>query len=689
MSHETHSGMRAGRNVSVISAIVHGLNQSDRECLLTHERKPMPITWGWSPADPTHQTYGNSNQWAVSAGIQALARESAQNSNDARVDEQATLVYELIRLTGQKKAEFEQAIRFDDELLPHLQSMGHAASASVAAKQIRAGLEALEDNPDSLVLLKISDYGCKGLDGPDLPESDDEEKWGNLVKLCRLDLFSGKDESAGGSFGLGKAVYWRFSRIQTALFNSSIDPASAPDGHHKDRVLGVSQGVPHKHDGSRFVGRGFFGRPDADGNPVAAWAPDELRALQLARDDQRPGATALVIGFYDPDAPESSETLEGLKELAEQLQVGIEENFWPLLTRRRLTVRIRVWDNESLHFEPEVKPLHTFTELVRALERYDDGDLDDSLDAPFSTVVRDIPITIPERIDSNPHPEFVHMAKLVVTMSDDQKDTLENRVCLIRKPEMVVETIDRPFEGKTYHAFLLAGTAVDPTSGGEQNRHADEFLRLAEPPAHDQWIPRSGRSQASQANLTSDTYKPWGPSLRGIRTTVEEALKELFDVAPTPDDRGPQSIIRHLGFLSDEGLGQSGPSNPLRKPQVELTNWEVVDGRWSVKFTITARNRDGGWRIRPDLKVLGLDGRGHVIPWDSVWAESAGATVSEQNMVEIPSRDRGRRLEVVISALSSLDLPIPATESVIDVVVGHAERLPVPGIDPVDPGSES
>lgn len=649
----------------------------------------MSITWRWSLADPTHQSYGNSNQWAVSAGVQALARESAQNSNDARIDAKATLIYELIRLSGDKKDRFERALRLREELLPHLESMGDVAAASVAAKQIRAGLEALNKSPDHLVLLKVSDYGCKGLDGPDLPGSDDEESWGNLIKLCRLDLFSGKDEDAGGSFGLGKAVYWRFSRIQTALFNSTIEEKSAVDGQFENRVLGVSQGVPHKLDGTRFVGRGFFGEPNADGNPVATWAPAELEDLQLDREDNRPGATALVIGFYDPDTPEASDSLEGLRQLAEQLQEGIEENFWPLLTRNRLEVQIRVRDNDEVHFEPIANPRSNFPELVQALERYDSNELDESLDAPYSTVVRDIPIKIPERIGAEQHREFVHTAKLVVTISDDQKDSLENRVCLVRQPEMVVETIDRAFEGKTYHACLLAGIAVDPYSDDEENRHADQFLRLAEPPAHDQWIPRSGRSQASQANLTSDTYRPWGPALKGIRTTVEDALKELFDVAPTPDERGPQSIVRHLRFLTERGLGQSGPSNPLRRPQIDLTHWEVVNGRWSVTFTITARNQGGGWLIRPDLRILGLDGRGEVVAWDSIWSESADVAIDdEMTIVQIPSKDRGRRLEVVVSALSDASLPIPATESVIDVVVGHAEQLPPPQAA-AEPRSES
>lgn len=67
--------------------------------------------------------------------------------------------------------------------------------------------------------------------------------------------------------------------------------------------------------------------------------------------------------------------------------------------------------------------------MVRALRRFDAGDLDDELSEPYSVIARKIPIQVPARKSDPRHPKFVHNAQLVVTLSDEQKDTLENKVC--------------------------------------------------------------------------------------------------------------------------------------------------------------------------------------------------------------------------------------------------------------------
>ncbi len=91
--------------------------------------------------------------------------------------------------------------------------MADAATGAVTAGQLQSGLKALR-SAEPLTLLRIADYGARGLIGPEFAEGD-PKAYGNFVKLCRLDLYSGKDKTSGGSFGLGKAVYWRFSRLQT------------------------------------------------------------------------------------------------------------------------------------------------------------------------------------------------------------------------------------------------------------------------------------------------------------------------------------------------------------------------------------------------------------------------------------------------------------------------------------------
>ena len=115
-----------------------------------------------------------------------------------------------------------------------------------------------------------------------------------------------------------------------------------------------------------------------------------------------------------------------------------------------------------------------------------------------------------------------------------------------------MQTIDKEFEGRTYHAFLMAGAAVNPQAPSIEDERADDFLRFAEPPAHDQWIPGTGRTKTSQANLTAHYKAPWVPNLRNIRQATLDQLSELFGAPPPSEDKPPKAIFRNLAFLHGE-----------------------------------------------------------------------------------------------------------------------------------------
>jgi len=637
----------------------------------------LAVTWRWEQQSRNYANYGNANQWTVNAGLSSLARESAQNSNDARIEgPRADLVYSFIVLSGDARREFESALRWESELEPHLAAMAAAASGAVTAGQLQSGLKALKSS-ESLTLLRIADYGARGLTGPEFAEGD-ATSYGNFIKLCRLDLYSGKDRASGGSFGLGKAVYWRFSRLQTVLFNSTLDPKDAVNGRSRNRLIGVNQGVVHQMGSTSFQGRGFFGLAETHGDISSAWDHVDLTdALRLTREDGRPGTSALLVGFYDPDEPEKGlGEISEVREFAKSLGNALEEEFWPLLTRERVRARIEVIDGDRVIYEHTVDPAMQYTELTNALRKFDAGNIDDTLDELGDVVVRDVPIQISARTDADDrHTAFEHVAKLVVTLSDDQPDSLENKVCLFRRPEMVVQTIDKVFEGRTYHAFLLAGGAIRPKDPSIHETRADDFLRFAEPPAHDQWIPRSGRNKTSQANLTAHYRAPWVPNLRNIEKAVLDQLFGLFGAPPVAEDQPPKAIFNNLGFLSgDSGTGGRRASAP-RKPDIRIQQARVVDGAWELMFDIRAKNRAEGWAVVPKLAFVGLDGGHFDVAWQTFDVDDT-AEIDGKGSVILRGRPRGRILSTTVRATSVRELPIPASESAIDVRIAHADVAP-------------
>jgi hypothetical protein len=636
----------------------------------------LTVTWQWESQSRSYANYGNANQWTVNAGLSSLARESAQNSNDARLEgPRADLVYSFIVLTGRDRQRFEESIGWGDQLEPHLAAMADAAAGAVTAGQLQSGLRALQSS-EPLTLLRIADYGAIGLTGPEFAEGD-PQSYGNFVKLCRLDLYSGKDKTSGGSFGLGKAVYWRFSRLQTVLFNSTLRPEDAVNGQWRNRIIGVNQGVVHQLGNNNFQGRGFFGEVEPDGDIASVW--DELHladALHLGREDDRPGTSALLVGFYDPDEPDKGlSDIGDVRQFAKSLEAAIEEEFWPLLTRDRLRVRVEVLDGDRIIYEHRVDPEEQYNELVRALRKFDAGEIDEDLEQIGNVVVRDVPIEISARTDADErHISFRHTAKLVVTLSDDQTDSLENKVCLFRRPEMIVQTVDKEFEARTYHAFLMAGAAVNPQASSIEDERADDFLRFAEPPAHDQWIPGTGRTKTSQANLTAHYKAPWVPNLRNIRQAILDQLSELFGAPPPSEDKPPKSIFRNLDFLHGEAGGGSRSAPTIRKPEVRIHNATVIHGAWHVDFEIRARNRPEGWSVEPRLVFMGLDG-GHLdVNWRQLEVDESAELLG--SAVVLAPKPRGRVLTATVHGVSTTKLPIPASESAIDVRVARADVAP-------------
>lgn len=96
-----------------------------------------------------------------------------------------------------------------------------------------------------------------------------------------------------------------------------------------------------------------------------------------------------------------------------------------------------------------VDPEETYTELVRALRRFDSGDLDEQLDEPYSVIARPISIDVPRRSRSEPaHDAFVHTAQLVLTISDQQKHTWYSQgFACSGQPEMVVKPSTKSLMG--------------------------------------------------------------------------------------------------------------------------------------------------------------------------------------------------------------------------------------------------
>ena len=172
---------------------------------------------------------------------ESLVRETGQNSLDAKAGEApVTMVFELAGIPT-------DSIPGIDRLRDHLSRSAVAAEGSQGHDRMLRACETADS--DEVMVLRISDYGTKGLGGTESindPQSP-------LSALTRGAGISADDGSRGGSFGIGSAVGPMASDMCTVLYTS------LPLGSSDVVFAGYSRLASHRDDVGRWrVGDGFF-----------------------------------------------------------------------------------------------------------------------------------------------------------------------------------------------------------------------------------------------------------------------------------------------------------------------------------------------------------------------------------------------------------------------------------------------
>lgn len=151
----------------------------------------------------------------------SLAREICQNSMDARIDNKNPVIIEFSSFSIPTKN-----IPGYDNLHEAIKSCLNFWTEQDNKKTIDFFNKAKTtiEHP-TIDVLRISDFNTTGLQGSD---KEFNTPWHNLVKASGV---SGKEGSAGGSFGIGKAAPFVCSDIRTLFYaTKDIDGLSAFQG---------------------------------------------------------------------------------------------------------------------------------------------------------------------------------------------------------------------------------------------------------------------------------------------------------------------------------------------------------------------------------------------------------------------------------------------------------------------------
>jgi len=437
--------------------------------------------------------------------LSVVVREATQNICDAAADEMgARASFRLRFLEGDQLSQLKN--RVFHELPPEPESARRLADMLGAAR---------------LPVLEIADFGTTGLGGPTradrvAPHGENPD----FINFLR-NVGAARDvEGGGGTYGFGKATFYRASRVSTILVDTLTRGGSGPRRRFMAAHLGGV--VP-----GRFTGRYWWGRNASDLATVDPLTGEEAGELahslgMPARGGSDSGTTIMILAPHFVDAVDGD---------IEVIAGAIEENllwyFWPRMMQgtppdRRLRAEVAVGDDVRKVEEPE--RFGALVHLTRAMNALRASAVNGEL--PNGTEVSDIVCKRPRR----------HLGRLAFSQGEAKRrkwilppETGDagnggnrltsiiparcHHVALMRPAELVVK-------------YLVGMPDADPLSewGGvfrcDDDQEVEQAFADSEPPAHDDWQPDA---------------LPKGPS----KTYVRVALREIWSRVRSRFEDGP------------------------------------------------------------------------------------------------------------------------------------------------------
>jgi len=224
--------------------------------------------WFFFSGGPGAPRYGDDpTKHAVDHNSESFVREVLQNANDQGLSngDPVEVTFRFVTLTGDEKEEFLETLGWSDGL-------GERTFEAVAdtnnGRRYERVVERVNDPDAELRLLVVEDRNTTGLTGS-------WEEDSNYAALVRDELYSSKqDDTAGGSYGLGKSVLWTFSGASTVVFNSHLAHGEREDD--SPRLIARSKFPTHQlpEDDTTYQGAGWLCQPietDDGPRPESFW----------------------------------------------------------------------------------------------------------------------------------------------------------------------------------------------------------------------------------------------------------------------------------------------------------------------------------------------------------------------------------------------------------------------------------
>lgn len=375
---------------------------------------------------------------------------------------------------------------------------------------IENGLELLQK--DMMNFLRVSDFNTRGLEGAETGELG--SPWSSLVKEAGS---SNKQESSGGSFGIGKAAPFLNSQLRT-LFYSSYDVTG-----YKSHI-GVSNIMSfQKQDGYVAIGNGFF-----TNNEKSLAIPGLLRLDENF--DRNETGTDIYISAFEPKTEEWE---------TEIINAVLFDFFIPVY-RQNLVVWVNGFEINNSNVG----------ELIADLE---DSEESSNLKEYFKLLTSDH--TIKKYYPAKSYRGGISFEEGEAVFYLTGGENLNRKVLMTRKTGM------RLFE-QTHISGSISFTGILTITGPNMN----DIFKEMENPEHNQWNPERFEKNPKLAD------RIYADLRRFLRESVKEEFQE--EITNETDAYGLSDFLPDTSKISDgdhakqESLG--GKIKSLIKKELKL-----------------------------------------------------------------------------------------------------------------------
>jgi len=451
----------------------------------------------------------------------SLVREAIQNSLDVAISsaKPVEVVFNIGSITSNNFPRFF-------EIEKHIQGcINNFPNDKKAWKIYSPMLEYLREvkRPGtSINYIRISDHNTVGMHY-DNPEDNDAPFYA-FVRSAGVS--SKNDESAGGSFGFGKAAYFYLSAIRTIMVSTKTDKG-------KYYFEGVASLCSHKIDGQTLSNLIYY--DNNDGLPVEDFnqIPSRFQRKDDTGAEYGPGSDIYIMGV---DVPSSDHR----KNIYDEMFKAVLENFWLSVLDGKLVVKIGDKGCEDIINSSNIQRLITsnFDEHdTKSRKNYnprpyfDAVNLAGTSDKYYHKVINLNHISELTDID---HRDWGH-----VHFYFYKNKNASNRIVYMRSLRMKVR-ITPGGNGEGYYGVIVC-----------PDGRCNEILRETEDPAHAKWDPNriEFKSEKKTAKLL----------LEIIEDEKDKIIREIFDLdsIETVKIKGLEQYLYITTEADDDADGQS------------------------------------------------------------------------------------------------------------------------------------